>query len=705
MSSWNGTSWVPETTTPAHVPARRPHRIVRLPVLAVVTLAVAAAVALPQTPVAAAHRASTAATPNTDFILDASANRTRSKPFALNGATLAGDRYVFLATKTVASTVTFWLDDVAMTTTPMRVEKAAPWDLRGTADNETANAWNTATVANGSHTISVTAATAAGRATTSATFVVANRTTTPTPTPTPTVATGPRISAVTATSIGSTGAIVSWSLDEPATGQVEFGTTTAYGRLTTEETSFRYSAHVQQVSGLLAGTVYHFRVRSQDAAGRLSVSSDDTFRTIGVAATPTATPTVAPTTTPTQTPVPTNAPTATPTSAPTATPTSAPTATPTSAPTATPTVAPTATPTSAPTATPTVAPTATPAAGQTGTYGAAFNFDTKANLQVGWTDHAKVAHRFVATTTSTLKSIRFQQRGGPVYSGGTGGTLRITVQTDSNGVPSGTVLATASYTPGNSGVWTHYDVVTFSSPATLTKGTRYNIVFENVDANSAANYFSVNELYTYSTVTPRQPAFADADYAVLYAAPSTWSVQSKYTADMDLTYADGTHDGMAYIANIIELYGTVSGSASVREHFTVSGGNRAVTKASVRVRRTSGSSPLTIRLETGTGTLIEAVDVPASSIAASAPGGDNGGSVWVTVTFSNPHTLANGAAYNLRLTTATGTTYTSAPIREGTDVGLLSTAFRDGSGQSSSNGTSWADLYAYSPVDIQFYFR
>ena len=302
--------------------------------------------------------------------------------------------------------------------------------------------------------------------------------------------------------------------------------------------------------------------------------------------------------------------------------------------------------------------------------------------------------------------MRFAQRGGPIYSGGTGGTLRITVQTDANGVPSGTVLATANYTPGNpSGAWGHFDLVTFNSPANLVKGTRYNIVFENVDSNSATNYISVNELYTYSAITPRQPALADADYAVLYAAPTAWSVQSKYTADMDLTYADGTHDGMAYVANIIELYGSVSGTASVREHFTVSGGNRTVTKASVRVRRSSGSSPLTIRLETGTGTLIDSATVPASSVPATAPGGDNGGSVWVTVTFPSAHTLVNGTAYNLRLTTTSDTTYTSAPIREGTDVGLLSPAFRDGSGQSSSNGTSWADLYAYSPVDIQFYFR
>ena len=118
----------------------------------------------------------------------------------------------------------------------------------------------------------------------------------------------------------------------------------------------------------------------------------------------------------------------------------------------------------------------------------------------------------------------------------------------------------------------------------------------------STNYFSVNELFVYgSTLTPRQPAFADATTRSCTPTPSSWSVQGRYTADMDLTYANGAHDGMAYIANIVELYGTISGSASVREHFTVSGGNRTVTKAYVRVRRTSGSSPLTIRLETGSG--------------------------------------------------------------------------------------------------------
>ncbi len=497
--------------------------------------------------------------------------------------------------------------------------------------------------------------------------------------------TPPSISLVKATSVSDTAALVTWRLDEPATGQVDYGTTTAYGQETAPEKSLQYTAHAQKVSGLAPGTQYHYRVRSQDAGGRLSVSTDFTFTTMPSGADPTATPDP----TATASPDPTGTPDPTATTDPTATPD------------------PTAKPTATPGATQTPDPTTTPQPGSGGIYGAAFNFDTKANLQVGWTDRAKVAHRFVASTTSALKSVRFQQRGGPIYSGGNGGTYRITVQTDASGVPSGTVLAAATYSPGNpSGAWTTYDAVTFPSPATLTKGSRYYIVFENIDANPVGNYFSVNELFVYgSTLTPRQPAFADADYAVLTAAPSSWSVEGRYTADMDLAYSNGVHDGMAYIANIVELYGTISGSASVREHFTVSGGDRTISKAFVRVRRTSGSSPLTIRLETGSGTLIDSANVAASSVPASAAGGDNGGSVWVGVTFGSAHTLVNGTSYNLRLTTPSGTEYTAAPIREGTDVGLMSTAFRDGSGQSSGNGTTWADLYQYSPVDIQFYFR
>jgi hypothetical protein len=367
--------------------------------------------------------------------------------------------------------------------------------------------------------------------------------------------------------------------------------------------------------------------------------------------------------------------------------------------------------TSTPAPTPAPTPTATPTTG--GVYGSAVNADTKAQIQVGGPEsgqpNARMAHRFQAGTTSALTSVRFAQRGGTGYSGGTGGTLRITVRADDgSGRPAAAALASTTITPGNpSGEWGTFNVATFPSPAVLTARNTYYIVFENADPAPTVNYISVNELFVFGNVlAPRQPGYGDADYAVLYAPAATWSVQGRYTADMDLTYADGSHDGMGYIEAMVTLYGVVSGPPNmVREHFTVSGGSRTVTTGSVRVRRTSGTSPLTVRLETAAGALIEAVDIPATAVPVSAPGGDNGGAVWVTAAFGSPHVLTNGASYNLRLSTAGDTSYTTVPVREGTDAGFRSERFTDGSGQRTTDGATWRDMYAWSPVDLQFYFR
>ncbi len=350
-------------------------------------------------------------------------------------------------------------------------------------------------------------------------------------------------------------------------------------------------------------------------------------------------------------------------------------------------------------------PTATPGPAVKGIYGTALNVDTKANLQVGWTDGARLAHRFRASTSSMILSVRFAQRGGSVYSGGTGGTIRITIQADADGVPSGTVLGSVDYTPGNpSQAWAKFDVLQLPAPVPVTKGKLYYVVFENTDADPEANYISVNELFVYGpTLVPRQPGLADADYAVLYATPGHWQVQDNFTADMDITYADGGHDGVAYVQNMTEYFGTVSGAASVREHFTVVGNGRIVSSAAVRVRRSSGSDPLVISIRQGD-TVLASGEVAATEIPASAAGGDNGGSVWASVTFPTM-TLAAGTTYDLVLTTAPSSTYTAAPIREGTDVGLESFAFREGTAQGSPDGSRWTDLFDKSPTDLQFYFR
>jgi peptidoglycan hydrolase-like protein with peptidoglycan-binding domain len=91
-------------------------------------------------------------------------------------------------------------------------------------------------------------------------------------------ASAPVISAVTTSSVTTSSAVVSWTTDEVADSQIEYGLT---GTLTA---SSSYSAtletsHTRSLTGLLACTTYNFRVRSYDATANLGTSANGTFTT------------------------------------------------------------------------------------------------------------------------------------------------------------------------------------------------------------------------------------------------------------------------------------------------------------------------------------------------------------------------------------------------------------------------------------------
>lgn len=420
-------------------------------------------------------------------------------------------------------------------------------------------------------------------------------------------------------------------------------------------------------------------------------------------------------------PTPTPRPTPTPTPLPSATPTPGSTPTPDPGPTPTPRPSPTPTPSPSPTPTPSPTPLPSPTPTPVQTNGPAYGTiaaDSKANLRVG--PDGTLAHRFRASTSSALTAVRFSQRGGDVYSGGTGGTMVISVRgDDGSGRPSATRLASMTYLPGNpSGGWTTYKNLSFPSPATLTAGELYYIVFENTDPSPLTNYISVNELAVLGGLSsPRQPTFADGDHGVLYTRNGSWYLDGAYTAVMDLSYANGRNDGQGYIEAMIAMYGLVSGpDTMVRERFTVSGEDRLISSASVRVKRTGGSSPLVLRLETAAGALIDSATIPASAVPLSSMDARMLGSAWVTGSFGTAQRLVNGSTYHLTLVTAADTTYAMVPLREGTDsgeiggpgqpTGFRSTRFTDGDGQKTTDGGStWAYLYQWSPVDLQFYLK
>lgn len=101
----------------------------------------------------------------------------------------------------------------------------------------------------------------------------------------------PVISGITSLSITKTGATIAWATNEAAKSQVEFGTTTAYGKSSALNNSL-LTAHSHALSGLASGTLYHYRVKSTDAAGNLAVSGDYTFKTVTQTATDTTSPVI-----------------------------------------------------------------------------------------------------------------------------------------------------------------------------------------------------------------------------------------------------------------------------------------------------------------------------------------------------------------------------------------------------------------------------
>lgn len=361
--------------------------------------------------------------------------------------------------------------------------------------------------------------------------------------------------------------------------------------------------------------------------------------------------------------------------------------------------------------------TVTPVAAPSGViYGPGIAIDSAQNHQVGSSNQGIVSYRFQASSTSAITAVLAEYRIGIAsgYSGGNNGTIRVSVKADSGGSPTGADLAFVDFTIGAVADNDHYiRQVNFGSPYTVTSGTVYHIVFTNVSGSPTTNYLSINSDFTFDALTPRQPAFPDSGLAVLYSTSGgAFSLQSRETPTLDIVYANGSHDGNGYVDPYRTGVSLITGTTKmVREHFTVSGGDRTVTQVFVRPGRTSGSDVLSIRLETGAGVEIETVTIPAASVTVvSSPGADASTGNWVGASFGSSHVLSNGQTYNLRLSCAGTSQYSMSPIlqRDFTDDGthyLQSRQFSDGQAQFTTNsGSTWTPMYQYQPINTQLYF-
>ena len=145
----------------------------------------------------------------------------------------------------------------------------------GSEDTTTSSystSWDTTLFSNGTHIITAVARDTSSNLTTSAGISV-------------TVSNGgggdttpPVISALSSSSLTTKQITISWNTDEPADSQIDYGLTPGYGSQTTLDSAM-VTSHSQTITGLTSNTLYHFRVRSRDAASNLANSTDNTFTT------------------------------------------------------------------------------------------------------------------------------------------------------------------------------------------------------------------------------------------------------------------------------------------------------------------------------------------------------------------------------------------------------------------------------------------
>lgn len=350
-------------------------------------------------------------------------------------------------------------------------------------------------------------------------------------------------------------------------------------------------------------------------------------------------------------------------------------------------------------------------------YGTGIGASALGNTRVGGPTNLVCAYRFRAQGTQ-LTGIRIFVIWDPKdsgYSGGTGGIVRASIYADdpTTHFPAGNPLASVSY-PNPIAQGNYWPRLVFPAPVSLVKDALYHVVFTNPDANRSENYYSINALYRSTYTVPNQPTIADLDCAMELGGSSdgganpngNWSLRNdhnttSYTPIAAYDYADGPTHGFGYMEVWVGNPKTISGSSQVRETFTVSGGNRKVSQVAVRLKRSSGASPLTIRLEKADGTLVE-----QGTVDASQSGSFYG---WVSLPLATQPTLLNGQGYHLVLSAPSDTVYQAYPIRDGSDQHFPApTVFPDGWAEFSTGSgfTGW-DQWGQpnrKDGDLQFYF-
>ncbi|MBU0730157.1 MAG: FG-GAP repeat protein [Proteobacteria bacterium] len=90
----------------------------------------------------------------------------------------------------------------------------------------------------------------------------------------------PVISNIAVTNITGNSATITWDTNQPASSQVDYGMSSAYGSMVFDSTLV--TSHRMDFTSLVSGSTYHFMITSENNVGLSTVSNDEAFDTVQV---------------------------------------------------------------------------------------------------------------------------------------------------------------------------------------------------------------------------------------------------------------------------------------------------------------------------------------------------------------------------------------------------------------------------------------
>lgn len=334
------------------------------------------------------------------------------------------------------------------------------------------------------------------------------------------------------------------------------------------------------------------------------------------------------------------------------------------------------------------------------------------NLQIGGANARQPAVKFVANNSAALASAGIYVKTGIGYSLGTGGSIRMSVQPDNgSGSPSGTILDSVTFSPGNPASPT-FPVPALPSGYHPVVGLTYYFVFTNMDADPVNNYVSLDNMGMDTNTAP--PFYSGnpiqincaltscySQFAVLRKdGAGAWTLLTNQTPIISINYASGSSQGQGYVDELVSsgLF-TVQGTNQAAEIFTPAN-DTIVSEMNIWAKKTGAPGVMTVSLQTAAGTVIETGTIPAASFGTNYS--------YAPYVFTSNKTLTALTQYRAILSSAADASnnYQVFPMQKGgACCGFnIPSVFNTGNYQTNTGG-GWTNYTGSTAYDMPFFFN